>query len=87
MSHTITAITDTVVKTELEQAGSRVVVLAPDSVQTVEMLDDKVAFLEEARGLGLPVPDYYQISSCQDVYNLCRQSIRCSLCTKSRKFL
>ena len=73
VSHTTTAITDTAVKTELEQEAVRVKVLGPDSVQVTEMLDDKIAFLEEARSLNLPVPDYYQISSCQDVLNLCRQ--------------
>lgn len=73
VSHTTTAITDTAVKTELEQEAARVKILGPDSVQVTEMLDDKIAFLEEARSLNLPVPDYYQISSCQDVVNLCRQ--------------
>jgi len=75
VSHTTTAITDTAVKTELEQEAAGVKVLGPDSVEVTEMLDDKIAFLEEARSLNLPVPDYYQISSCQDVHNLCRQGI------------
>ena len=63
VSHTTTAITDTVVKTELEAEAAVVKVLAPDNVQVTEMLDDKIAFMEEARALNLPVPDYYQISS------------------------
>jgi len=75
VSHTTTAITDTAVKTELEAEAALVKVLGPDTVQVTEMLDDKIAFLEEARALNLPVPDYYQISSCQDVIHLCRQNI------------
>jgi len=75
VSHTSTAITDTAVKTELEAEAALVKVLGPDTVQVTEMLDDKIAFLEEARALNLPVPDYYQISSCQDVIHLCRQNI------------
>ena len=75
VSHTITAVTDTAVKTELEAEAAVVKVLAPDTVRVTEMLDDKIAFLEEARALNLPVPDYYQISSCQDVVHLCRQNI------------
>ena len=74
VSHTTTAITDTQVKTELEEAA-RVKVLGPNSVEITEMLDDKIAFLEEARSLNLPVPDYFQISSCEDVHKLCRQGI------------
>ena len=77
VSHTTTAITDTAVKTELEAEAARVKILGPDSVQVTEMLDDKIAFLEEARALNLPVPDYYQISSCQDVFHLCRQKVFC----------
>jgi len=75
VSHTTTAITDTAVKTELEAEAALVKVLGPDTVQVTEMLDDKIAFLEEARALNLPVPDYFQISSCQDVIHLCRQNI------------
>ena len=75
VSHTIAAVTDTVVKTELEAEAAVVKVLAPDTVQVTEMLDNKIAFLEEARALNLPAPDYYQISSCQDVVHLCRQNI------------
>ena len=75
VSHTTTAITDTLVKIELEEEAAIVKVLGPDSVEVTEMLDDKIAFLEEARSLNLPVPDYFQISSCQDVYKLCRQGI------------
>ena len=75
VSHTTTAVTDTAVKTELEAEAAVVKVLAPDTVRVTEMLDDKIAFLEEARALNLPVPDYYQISSCQDVVHLCRQNI------------
>jgi len=75
ISHTSTAVLDTTVKMELEMEESRVKVLCIDNVEVAEMLDDKIAFLDEARSHGLPVPDFYKISSCQDVVELCRQSV------------
>ena len=74
VSHTSTAVLDTTIKMELEREESRVKVLSLDNVDVAEMLDDKISFLEDARTHGLPVPDFYQISSCQDVVELCRQS-------------
>jgi len=61
------------IKEELEEEGSKVKVLCMDSVKTAEMLDDKISFLEEAKELSLPVPEFYKISSCQDVLRLWRQ--------------
>lgn len=74
VSHTVTAVIDTMVKEELEQENRRVKVMAVNSKEMVEMLDDKIRFLEKSRDLGLPVPGFYKISSCQDVLDLCRQS-------------
>ena len=74
VSHTSTAVLDTTIKMELEREESRVKVLCIENVEVAEMLDDKITFLEEARSHGLPVPDFYKISSCQDVVELCRQS-------------
>ena len=73
MSHTNTAVVDTLIKEELEEEGSNVKVLCMDSVKTAEMLDDKISFLEEAKELSLPVPEFYKISSCQDVLRLWRK--------------
>ena len=73
VSHTNTAVVDTMIKEELEEEGSKVKVLCMDSVKTAEMLDDKISFLEEAKELSLPVPEFYKISSCQDVLRLWRQ--------------
>ena len=39
------------------------------------MLDDKLLFLQRAREGGLAVPEYYKISSAQDVLDLCRQGV------------
>jgi len=75
VSHTSTAVLDTTIKMELEREESRVKVLSLDNVDVAEMLDDKISFLEDARTHGLPVPDFYQISSCQDVVELCRQNV------------
>ena len=74
VSHTVTAVTDTIIKEELEQEDCKVKVMAANSKEMVEMLDDKIRFLEKSRELGLPVPSFYKISSCQDVIQLCRQS-------------
>ena len=73
VSHTNTAIIDTIIKEELVMEESRVKVMGINSRELVEMLDDKIMFLEEARKLGLSVPDFFTISSSHDVVKLCRQ--------------
>ena len=45
-------------------------VLAPGSVSTPAVLDDKILFMKEARALGLPVPEFHEITSCHDVVQL-----------------
>ena len=44
--------------------------LTYDSVEIVNMLDDKFAFTEECQRLGFAVPEFHQISSAQDVAKL-----------------
>ena len=39
------------------------------------MLDDKLLFLQCAREGGLAVPEFYKISSAQDVVDLCKQGV------------
>ena len=39
------------------------------------MLDDKLLFLQRAREGGLGVPEFYKISSDQDVVDLCKQGV------------
>ena len=73
VSHTNTAVIETSVAEELDHDQASVKVLSIDSVDTANMLDDKISFLEDARSMGLPVPDFYQISSCQDVVDLQRK--------------
>jgi len=50
-------------------------VLSIDRVEDATMLDDKLLFLQRARDTGLAVPEYYKISSCQDVIELFKQGI------------
>jgi len=75
VSHTVTAVVDSAVKKELEVTNPSVKVLSIDSVESADMLDDKIKFLEEAKSMGLPVPEFYTISCCQDVVDLCRQGV------------
>merc|ERR1711872_223247 len=74
-SHTCTAVVDSAVRKELEISQPRVKVLSIDSVETTEMLDDKLLFLQRARDTGLTVPEFYKISCCQDVVDLFKQGI------------
>ena len=48
-------------------------VLSYDSMSTVNMLDDKIAFLEECQRMSLPVPEFHQISSVEHVDMLRKQ--------------
>jgi len=75
VSHTTTAVVDSVVKKELEVTNPFVKVLSIANVETADMLDDKIKFLEEAKALGLAVPEFYKISCCQDVVDLCKKGI------------
>jgi len=74
-SHTATAVVDTAIKKELEIAHPKLKVLSIDRVEDTTMLDDKLLFLQRARDTGLAVPEYYKISSCQDVVELFKQGI------------
>ena len=47
VSHTVTAVVDSAVKKELEVTNPSVKVLSIDSVESADMLDDKIKFLEE----------------------------------------
>ena len=40
---------------------------------TVNMLDDKIAFLEECQSMGLAVPEFHQISSLEHIEKLREQ--------------
>jgi len=44
-------------------------------VEDAVMLDDKLLFLQRAREGGLAVPEYYKISSAQDVLDLYRKRV------------
>ena len=70
VSHTETAVLDVEVKVELERENCSVNVLAVDDGATAEMLDDKCQFLTEARNCQLNVPDFYRVSSCDEVMEL-----------------
>ena len=74
MSHIHTAVMDVEVRMELEKENSSFKVLAMEDVTKAEMLDDKIQFLTAARNCGLRVPDFYPISSCQDILDLQEKS-------------
>jgi len=75
-SHTVTAVIDTEIRVHMETASNHSVkVLAPGSVSTTAVLDDKILFMKEARALGLPVPEFHEITSCHDVVQLASTGI------------
>ena len=47
--------------------------LSIDNVETATLLDDKILFLEEAKAMGLAVPEFHKISCINDVIDLCRK--------------
>jgi len=75
VSHTVTAPADCSVKATLATSNSDVKVLSYDSMKTVNMLDDKIAFLEECQRMSLPVPEFHQISSVEHVDMLRKQGL------------
>lgn len=75
VSHTCTAVVDTAVKKTLEITNPFVKVLSIDNIETADLLDDKIQFLEEARSMGLPVPSFYKIACCQDVIELFNKGV------------
>jgi len=75
VSHTVTAPADCSIKTSLLQSDSKVKVLSYDSMATVNMLDDKIAFLEECQSMGLAVPEFHQISSVEHIEKLRDQGL------------
>ena len=60
----VASLADAEAKATLEAAGVEVVHLDPDDLRTV---DDKAAFSDAARALGLPVPDSHRITDPQQV--------------------
>lgn len=70
VSHTITAPVDCKIKAMMNKAKSGVKILSYDSIKLVEMLDDKIAFLEDCQNMGLAVPEFHQISSMQHLIQL-----------------
>jgi len=75
VSHTVTAPADCSIKASLAKTASDVKILSFDSLSTVKMLDDKIAFLEECQQLGLAVPEFHQISSVDHVKQLWKEGL------------
>ena len=68
VSHTKTAIADTVVKQHLTKLNVKCLVF--DDPKLTEVLDDKLLFLTTCKRLGLAVPDFYHVNNVKDVYEL-----------------
>lgn len=75
VSHTDTAVVDSVVREDLQVTNPSVKVLSIDNVETATMLDDKILFLEEVKAMGLAVPEFHKIACINDVIDLCKKGI------------
>ena len=69
VSHTKTSIWNTVVAEKLRRE-TKVKCLIFNEVETTEMLDDKVNFLDECKFMGLSVPMFHRVNSGEEVWAL-----------------
>ena len=75
VSHTKSAIADTIIKQRLTQRNSRIKCLVYDDPKLTAILDDKVLFLEECQKLELRVPDFKPVKSVNQVREIAEKGL------------
>ena len=83
VSHTKTALSDTIVKQRLTEVNPQIKCLTFDAPKLTAILDDKLLFLEECQKLNLWVPYFKQVDSLAAV----REMAKKGLYLKSHYFL
>ena len=75
VSHTKTALADTLIKQRLAVSNPEIKCLVFDEPKQAAILDDKVLFLSECQKLGLPVPYFRLVSNLQDIREISKQGL------------
>lgn len=75
VSHTKTALSDTVIKQRLAKSSPHIKCLVFDDPKLTAILDDKLLFLEECRKLNLHVPYFKQVDSMAEVCEMAKKGL------------
>lgn len=73
VSHTKTAVSDTVIKQRLTQANPQIKCLVFDDPKLTTILDDKLLFLEECQKLNLLVPYFKRVNNTKEIQELAKK--------------
>lgn len=75
VSHTKTAVLDTIIKQRLAAANPKIKCLVFDDPKLTAVLDDKLLFLEECRKLNLQVPYFQQVNNVEEVREMAKKGL------------
>lgn len=75
VSHTKTAVLDTIIKQRLAVANPKIKCLVFDDPKLTAILDDKLLFLEECRKLSLQVPYFQQVNNVKEVCEMAKKGL------------
>ena len=75
VSHTKTALSDTIIKQRLAKLNPQVKCLVFDDPKLTVILDDKLLFLEQCQKLNLCVPYFSQVDSVAEVREMAKQGL------------
>lgn len=75
VSHTKTAVSDTIIKQRLSMVNPQIKCLVFDDPKLTAILDDKLLFLKECQKLNLQVPYFKQVHSSKDVCEMAKKGL------------
>lgn len=75
VSHTKTAVLDTIIKQRLAVANPKIKCLVFDDPKLTAILDDKLLFLEECHKLNLQVPYFHQVNNVKEVCEMAKKGL------------
>ena len=85
VSHTKTALCDSIIKQRLTEVNPRIKCLTFDDPKLTAILDDKLLFLEECHNLNLRVPYFKKVHNLAEVHEVAKKGL--FLNSKSHYFL
>lgn len=75
VSHTKTAVLDTIIKQRLAVVNPKIKCLVFDDPKLTAVLDDKLLFLDECQKLNLQVPYFQKVSNVEDVREMAKKGL------------
>lgn len=75
VSHTKTAVADTIIKQRLTEVNPEIKCLVFDDPKLTAILDNKVLFLKECQELGLQVPYFKEVDSTSEVQEMAKKGL------------